>query len=1058
MRIFVKPRSKNGIALVITLAAVVLLTVLVTAFFSRSLLNRQISYSSTSLTKADFVAHSALDIITGEMRNEIVNPARSTVLGTKPYYVPKSTADVIPRSAGLSSASGSLVKVSASGIPFAPGSLLTGSPVSTGSSSKNGRSFSASRWFTSTGSPRLGSNSVVPDWVFLTRENGVKTPVIDDAKDRTGPDYVVGRFAYCVYDIGGLLDANVAGYPASASANAPFKPSAAYADLGALGLSSPMAFVSWRNASSGVDAATFQEWASGVSRATGTTNGAALAAVRSGYRSSALGDNAVFSRHDLLANPHLGGAENLLTHFTRSLNSPTPSTSSPTFMNAGSITHYLDDGSTETDGASVGDLLLQRRFSLAKLGWLTAAGPKPGISAAQIQACFGLHWNDSDAANKYWEYVGPSGSTIQSQIKTLAAVAAENPAREPNFFEYLKAGIVAGSVGRASVNRTLALGEQMIREGVADLQILRIGANVLDSADGDNYPTTMVLNYGGLDVPVHGVEDLPYLYGLVYGRIGDSTQIDDTYSVLNHCSLMMAPILFNPHAASTATSGQSPAAVRVRIAGGSFSTVYWPPLGPAVGTPLARSVTYPESDLTTRPAIVVPASAFESFRSNMSVIRGTNATSSTRLGVFDSYINASDADAHGFLYYTYAGLPETYVTGTTGGPITSRQSNLYIVLEYQDSNGAWHIYDALAGNEAFTQTGISEGSSSNPYLGFGPGINPIGINGKTKGVNALGFAALKFDPRTTRFGGGRTGTWWTTVTRPMPDSTFKGMGDSLPFGTGGSVNAASMPGGIYPGLWTEGNRTSWTGSDGLLITNVSDTDGVTRPADAWLNGASANLFRDYTDVHRRPVIPQHPFRTLGELGYVFRDSPWKTLSFFDESSGDGALLELFAVADQPALTAGRVNLNSRQSLTQKALLSGSGQNFDGSNPLAAPDALAAAYQTFALTAGIPTTNLPVSLGDLPKFLSSSDLNAAYSTSSNPIKNRREALVRALAGSSQTRTWNLLIDVVAQTGKYSPAATSLDQFIVEGQRRYWLSVAIDRYTGKILTQQLEPIYD
>ncbi len=75
-----------------------------------------------------------------------------------------------------------------------------------------------------------------------------------------------------------------------------------------------------------------------------------------------------------------------------------------------------------------------------------------------------------------------------------------------------------------------------------------------------------------------------------------------------------------------------------------------------------------------------------------------------------------------------------------------------------------------------------------------------------------------------------------------------------------------------------------------------------------------------------------------------------------------------------------------------------------------------------------------------------------------LKGPREALVRALADGSNTRTWNLMIDVVAQAGKLSPTATSLNNFIVEGEKHYWLHVAIDRFTGKIIDQQLEPVWE
>src|SRR5262249_54044424 len=54
---------------------------------------------------------------------------------------------------------------------------------------------------------------IAPDWVFVKA---------DPAGSRTGPavitapdTLVVGRYAYAVYDEGGLLDINVAGYPTS---------------------------------------------------------------------------------------------------------------------------------------------------------------------------------------------------------------------------------------------------------------------------------------------------------------------------------------------------------------------------------------------------------------------------------------------------------------------------------------------------------------------------------------------------------------------------------------------------------------------------------------------------------------------------------------------------------------------------------------------------------------------------------------------------------------------------------------------------------------------------
>jgi hypothetical protein len=53
-------------------------------------------------------------------------------------------------------------------------------------------------------------------------------------------------------------------------------------------------------------------------------------------------------------------------------------------------------------------------------------------------------------------------------------------------------------------------------------------------------------------------------------------------------------------------------------------------------------------------------------------------------------------------------------------------------------------------------------------------------------------------------------------------------------------------------------------------------------------------------------------------------------------------------------------------------------------------------------------------------------------------------------------WNLLIDVVAQSGRYPPNANSLAGFVVEGEQHYWVHVAIDRFTGQVIDKQIETV--
>ncbi len=73
---------------------------------------------------------------------------------------------------------------------------------------------------------------------------------------------------------------------------------------------------------------------------------------------------------------------------------------------------------------------------------------------------------------------------------------------------------------------------------------------------------------------------------------------------------------------------------------------------------------------------------------------------------------------------------------------------------------------------------------------------------------------------------------------------------------------------------------------------------------------------------------------------------------------------------------------------------------------------------------------------------------------------RDTFARALCETTQTRTWGLLIDLVAQTGHYHRPQMghndSLANFVVEGEKHYWLHIAIDRFDGTIVGQQLEEV--
>jgi hypothetical protein len=277
---------------------------------------------------------------------------------------------------------------------------------------------------------------------------------------------------------------------------------------------------------------------------------------------------------------------------------------------------------------------------------------------------------------------------------------------------------------------------------------------------------------------------------------------------------------------------------------------------------------------------------------------------------------------------------------------------------------------------------------------------------------------------------------------------------------------------------------------------LTDPDGVVRRGMAgyqWSSTSTTGLpmatVSGPTDPNaaNRPIILHRPFRSVAELGYVFSDTPWKNIDFFSPESGDGALLDTFCIAedDTPnAVVAGRVDLNTRQTNVLSALLSGAyrDQLNPTANPLSPTEVAAIAQALVNRTTGTTNSTYPgygplVNLADLvgryvgsgvlnpnanyqPYDGFSADLGAVYSggtTSTNSIIQRyRETAMRALTDSGQAGTWNLMIDLVAQIGKYPPSATTVNQFRVEGETRYWIHLSIDRQTGKVIDQLLEVV--
>jgi hypothetical protein len=112
-----------------------------------------------------------------------------------------------------------------------------------------------------------------------------------------------------------------------------------------------------------------------------------------------------------------------------------------------------------------------------------------------------------------------------------------------------------------------------------------------------------------------------------------------------------------------------------------------------------------------------------------------------------------------------------------------------------------------------------------------------------------------------------------------------------------------------------------------------------------------------------------------------------------------------------------------------------------------------------------TASPAVQQTDLTRAIAGRLANVGSTAAGWSTDEQKEAIARGLAEMGQTRTWNLLIDVIAQTGKYQPNAPDLtgSNFVVQGEKRYWLHVALGRDlnangTVDVLGTQLEEVVE
>jgi hypothetical protein len=178
-------------------------------------------------------------------------------------------------------------------------------------------------------------------------------------------------------------------------------------------------------------------------------------------------------------------------------------------------------------------------------------------------------------------------------------------------------------------------------------------------------------------------------------------------------------------------------------------------------------------------------------------------------------------------------------------------------------------------------------------------------------------------------------------------------------------------------------------------------------------------------------------------------------------SGDRVLLDLFTLEEAPSdnLVGGRVNLNMASPDVLTALIQGAGM-VDGNSTISKATAsnMALEFQNY-VTGTAPGQGY---LKDRSELVgrwvtgttysgAAQEMAAKLTDSQKPLPRNRDTIVASLADVGTVRTWNFLIDVVAQSGSVVNG-----QFIPQGEARVWDCVAIDRFTARVVARSSESI--
>jgi hypothetical protein len=237
----------------------------------------------------------------------------------------------------------------------------------------------------------------------------------------------------------------------------------------------------------------------------------------------------------------------------------------------------------------------------------------------------------------------------------------------------------------------------------------------------------------------------------------------------------------------------------------------------------------------------------------------------------------------------------------------------------------------------------------------------------------------------------------------------------------------------------------------------------------WIIDPTTGSLKPTPTPGATPIVLNHVFSTVSDFGYGLRPelvtSRFKRLDFHT-ANNNANLLDFFTYnpVDHNYPRVGPVNLNTKNVPVIAAILqSALKKDIDAAPPPSS---------TVPPTEATPAAQLIVNATTAQPALTRADIGRLTAAAASAIVNPGytgeeqekvpETIARALCEVTQTRTWNLFIDVIAQTGKYKPNAPDLtaNNFIVEGEKRYWLHIALGRDLASgnvdVLGTQLEEV--